>query len=129
MIEENTRGLQPLLTSLLSLTSSTGTLLCCALPAILVSAGLGTTVISLVGAAPWLVELSQHKGWLFGGAGVMLTLAGWAQMRARSMPCPLNEMGRHCARMRRVSLAIYIFSVVLFSVGLFFAYIAPVLFF
>ncbi len=129
MIKENSQGWRPLLTSMLSLTSSSGTLLCCALPAALVAAGLGTTAISLVSAAPWLVELSRHKGWLFLGAGIMLAVAGWMHWRARSMPCPLTEMGRHCARLRRFSFSVYIFSVALYGIGLFFAYIAPVLFF
>ena len=45
--------------SAFSLLFAGGTLVCCALPSLLVSLGLGSTVAALVGAAPWLVTLSQ----------------------------------------------------------------------
>ena len=48
-----------------SLFSSFSTLICCALPSVLVLLGMGTTVASLLSAAPWLVSLSRHKIWTF----------------------------------------------------------------
>jgi len=56
----------------LSLFSSLGTLLCCALPSLLVLFGLGATVGSLLTAVPWLVSLSHHKNWVFTVAGVLI---------------------------------------------------------
>src|SRR5437762_13563032 len=56
----------------LSLFSSLGTLLCCALPSLLVLFGLGATVASALAAAPWLVWLSQHKHWTFAIAGALI---------------------------------------------------------
>jgi mercuric ion transport protein len=44
-----------------SLFTSLGTLLCCALPSLLVLIGLGATVASVVSAAPWLIAFSRHK--------------------------------------------------------------------
>ena len=41
------------------------------LPSILVLLGLGTTVASLLSAAPWLVSLSRHKIWTFSIAGTL----------------------------------------------------------
>jgi mercuric ion transport protein len=55
-----------------SLFSSFSTLLCCALPSVLVLLGLGTTVASLLSAAPWLVSLSRHKAWTFSIAGTLI---------------------------------------------------------
>ena len=55
-----------------SLFSSFSTLICCALPSILVLLGLGTTVASLLSAAPWLVSLSRHKIWTFTIAGTLI---------------------------------------------------------
>src|ERR1700709_2426100 len=55
-----------------SLFSSFGTLICCALPSVLVLLGLGTTVASLLSAAPWLVSLSRHKIWTFSIAGTLI---------------------------------------------------------
>ena len=51
--------------SYISLFTSFGTLLCCALPSLLVLLGLGATVASFLSAVPWLVVLSRHKTWVF----------------------------------------------------------------
>src|SRR5437764_15400703 len=58
--------------SYLSLFTSFGTLLCCALPSLLVLVGLGASVASALSAAPWLVALSRHKNWTFAVAGVLM---------------------------------------------------------
>jgi mercuric ion transport protein len=58
--------------SYFSLFTSLGTLLCCALPSLLVLAGLGASVASLLSAAPWLVSLSRHKPWTFGISGTLI---------------------------------------------------------
>ena len=58
--------------SYLSLFTSIGTLLCCALPSLLVLFGLGATVASVLSEAPWLVALSHHKNWVFLMAGVLI---------------------------------------------------------
>lgn len=55
-----------------SLFSSFSTLICCALPSVLVLLGMGTAVASLLSAAPWLVSLSRHKTWTFSIAGTLI---------------------------------------------------------
>ena len=55
-----------------SLFSSFSTLICCALPSVLVLLGMGSAVASLLSAAPWLVSLSRHKIWIFCIAGVLI---------------------------------------------------------
>lgn len=55
-----------------SLFTSLGTLLCCALPSLLVLIGLGATVATVLSAAPWLVSLSRHKGWVFAVSGTLI---------------------------------------------------------
>ena len=55
-----------------SLFGSFSTLICCALPSVLVLLGLGTTVASLLSAAPWLVSFSRHKVWTFSIAGTLI---------------------------------------------------------
>jgi hypothetical protein len=77
-IEERSR--RSSLLNYFSLFSSFGTLLCCALPSVLVLLGLGTTVASLLSAMPWLVNLSRHKIWTFSISGVWsarLELCQW----------------------------------------------------
>src|SRR5881275_356872 len=56
----------------LSLFTSLGTLLCCALPSLLVLLGLGATVATVLSSVPWLVSLSHHKVWVFAVAGVLI---------------------------------------------------------
>ena len=59
--------------SYLSLFTSIGTLLCCALPSLLVLFGLGATVASVLSEVPWLVTMSHHKHWVFVVAGIMIS--------------------------------------------------------
>ena len=56
----------------LSLFTSFGTLLCCALPSLLVLLGLGSTVASFLSAVPWLVNLSRQKTWVFAISGLLI---------------------------------------------------------
>src|ERR1700741_5031127 len=56
----------------LSLFTSFATLLCCALPSLLVLLGLGATVASFLSAVPWLVTLSRHKVWVFAVSGLLI---------------------------------------------------------
>lgn len=108
-----------------SLFTSAGTLICCALPALLVSIGAGATLAGLVSAVPELVWLSKHKEMVFGGAAVMLVIAGILQYRARNLPCPADKkLAKACAQTRTISVWIYGFSVVIYMVGFFFAFIA-----
>lgn len=113
-------------TSLLSLLTSSSTLICCALPALLVSLGAGATLAGLVSAVPQLVWLSAHKGAVFTLAGLMLGVAGALQWRARFLPCPIDpQLAAACRRTRRLSLALYLFSLAAYAIGLTFAYILP----
>jgi len=66
-----------------SLFTSFGTLVCCALPALLVTLGLGATLAGLVATAPWLVALSKYKIWTFSIAGLLLLLSGYAQHKSK----------------------------------------------
>ena len=58
-----------------SLFTSVGTLLCCALPSLLVLAGLGASVASTLSSLPWLVTLSRHKNWTFSISGALIALS------------------------------------------------------
>lgn len=114
--------------SWVSIFTSSGTLICCALPALLVSIGAGASLASLLGNVPQLIWFSENKTPVFLFAGVMLTIAGYFQYRNRSAPCPVDPaLARACMATRKQSWRIYIFSLVLFAIGGFFAFIAPLL--
>jgi mercuric ion transport protein len=57
-----------------SLFTSLGTLLCCALPSLLVLFGLGASVASMLTFLPWLVTLSRRKQWTFALSGLLIGL-------------------------------------------------------
>jgi hypothetical protein len=109
----------------LTLFGSLGTLLCCALPALLVSIGAGAAMASLVTAVPQLVWISEHKLPLFVFAGLMLAIAGVSAYRNRSMPCPIDPaQAKSCRRMRRWSAGVFVISAVLYGIGFYFAFVA-----
>jgi hypothetical protein len=112
--------------SWLSIFTSTSTLICCAIPALLVALGAGASLASLLGNVPQLIWFSENKTMVFLFAGIMLAVAGYFQYRNRSAPCPVDPaLARACMATRKQSWRIYIFSLVLFAIGGFFAFIAP----
>lgn len=112
--------------SLLSLFTSGGTLICCALPALLVSLGAGAALSSLVAAVPQLVWFSLHKDIVFGAGALMLAAAGLLQWRARSLPCPADPaLAAACGASRRSAARLYLVSLAIYLTGAFFAFLAP----
>jgi hypothetical protein len=109
-----------------ALIASTGTLLCCVLPAVMVALGAGAVLAGLVGAVPQLVWMSEHKGLVFGVAALLLAVSGIALWQARSIACPTDPtLARECTRLRWVSHRVYVVAVVAFVVGATFAFILP----
>jgi hypothetical protein len=108
----------------LTILSSFSTLLCCALPALLVSLGAGAVLASLITAVPQLVWLSEHKIPLFAFAGLMLALSGVSAYRNRNAPCPADPaQAKSCMRLRRWSARVFYFSVAVYVIGFFFAFL------
>jgi hypothetical protein len=114
------------LASVFSLLTSGGTLICCALPALLVGIGAGAAMSSLVTNVPQLIWFSEHKLEVFLFAALMLLISGGLQWRARSLPCPADPaLAATCMATRKASWRVYLFSVLIFLIGGFFAFIAP----
>lgn len=112
--------------SVLSLFASSSTLICCALPALLVALGAGAVLSSLVAVFPQLVWVSEHKEVVFVLAGLMLSASGVLQWRNRNAPCPIDPALRDaCLRTRTWSARVYGVSVLLYLVGGWFAFVAP----
>lgn len=110
----------------MSLLASSGTLVCCAIPAVLVALGAGAALSSLISAFPQLVWLSERKEELFTFAGVMMIASGWLQWRNRTAPCPVDPRLRDaCLHTRKASLRIYAASVAFYLIGSWFAFVQP----
>lgn len=111
-----------------ALLTSSATLVCCVLPAVLVSLGAGAAVVGLVSTFPQLVWLSEHKAAVFGVAGLLLAASGWLLWHARRLPCPVDPAAaRSCTRLRRISSVLYGISAVAFCAGATFAFVLPLL--
>jgi hypothetical protein len=110
--------------------SSVGTLLCCALPSLLVLLGFGATVASALSAAPWLVTLSRNKGAVFAVAGLLI--AGNFYYTYRLAPRLLVSSGAcraddpsACRDATRVSRVLLWISAALFLAGAGVAFVLP----
>lgn len=115
-------------TSVLSLFASSSTLVCCALPALLVALGAGAALSSLVSVFPQLVWLSEHKVELFVFAGLAMAVSGGLQWRNRHAPCPADPaLRRACLATRKTSLRVYGVSVLVYLAGAWFAFVQPLL--
>lgn len=110
--------------SWLTLFTSAGTLICCALPIVFVMLGLGASVAAVTSTVPLLVTLAVHKIWVFAGSALMLLISGWLLYRP-GRACPSDpELARLCARAERWNRRIHGFSVAIWGIGLFAAYLA-----
>ena len=113
----------------LSLFASTSTLLCCALPALLITVGAGAVMAGLTAAVPGIMWLSANKGPLFLASGVLLSASALMQWRARNAPCPADpEQAAACNALRVLSRRILISSSAVYVTGVFFAYLWPAIF-
>jgi hypothetical protein len=75
-----------------------------------------------------LVTLSQHKGWVFGGAGLLMALnvvyvyGLTPRLRAAHRTCPSDDAGSPCGPAERFTRVMLWTSVALYGVGAFTAY-------
>lgn len=112
----------------LSLFTSFGTVMCCALPSLLVLLGLGATVASALTVMPWLITLSQHKLLLFAVSGgliagnVFYLYAVAPRLKARGEACTIEEPGG-CDTASQVSRALLWVSVIVYLIGFSVAYL------
>lgn len=110
-----------------SLFSSFSTLLCCALPSVLVLLGMGTTVASLLSVAPWLVSISRHKVWTFSVAGVLIALSFvmtyWIAPRLGAGAVCEADDPTTCAEVSKISRVILWGSAAVWLCGFFVAYV------
>lgn len=119
-------NLRTFMLEVLTLISSFSTLVCCALPAALVSIGAGVALAGIVTAVPQLVWLSEHKIALFGFASLMLVLSGVSTYRGHRAPCPTDPaQANSCMRLRRWSARVFYFAITMFVTGFFFAFLLP----
>ena len=107
----------------LALFTSATTLICCALPAMLVMVGMGAVWSGVIGTVPGITWFGTNKHLVFSVTGLVLAASGSWQWHARTLPCPADPIkARACTRLRRISWTLWGISVATFIIGGFFAF-------
>lgn len=117
--------------SYFSLFTSLSTLLCCALPSLLVLFGLGASVASTLSFLPWLVTLSRHKQWTFSISGGLIALSFlnmyYIAPRFRAQECGPDDPSA-CADASKLSTILLWVSAGIYLAGFFVSYVlGPIL--
>lgn len=108
----------------LALFSTTGTLICCALPILLVSLGMGATVASLISSFPILVTLSEHKIWVFSISALVL-LFSFISLFHSGRSCPADpHLGHLCQKSHDWNRRLLWLSLFIWSIGFFASFLA-----
>ena len=84
--------------SWITLLASTGTLLCCALPILMVSLGFGAVVATLTSSLPVLVTLAEYEPWMFSVSALLLGSTAWV-LWVRPQQCPSDPaLAERCTK-------------------------------
>lgn len=109
--------------ALFTLLLSLSTLICCVLPIIFVSLGLGVAIVALITYAPFLVTLSQYKLSIFIGSALLLVFTAWLLWRS-SRTCPADRrLAILCTFLTRWNKRIFWASVVIWTIGFVVTYV------
>lgn len=119
------------LLSYFSLFTSVSTLLCCALPSLLVLFGLGASVASMLSFLPWLVTLSHYKRVTFFVSGAFIALSFvnmyYVVPRLKVQQCSADNPTA-CEDVSRASKVLLWVSGVIYAVGFTVAFVpGPIL--
>ena len=105
----------------LTLFITSSTLLCCALPVLLVTLGFGAVVASLNYNIPGLVFLSENKLWTLLLSAIMLMFLAWVIWRPNQSCPPEPELAKQCHTAKRWNKRIFWLSVAIWGIGFFFS--------
>ena len=111
-----------------SLFGSLSTLLCCALPVTLVTIGMGATFASFTSTFPQVIWLIEKKNYLFIITAALLILSFFLMKRADRLACPIDPNQRAvCEATKPLSWKLFWFSIIVYSIGLIFSFILPLI--
>lgn len=112
----------------LVLFATSTTLVCCALPIILVTVGLGAVSAALFSNLPFLVTLAKFKLWFFAGSGLLLALSGWLLYRP-GRACPIDPvLAKQCEKAHKWNMRVFWAGTAIWAIGFAAAYLSlPIL--
>ncbi len=122
------KNMQDNLIRFLALFGSTGTLLCCALPAALAAIAGGAAISAYVSAFPSVIPLSRHKGWMFLIAGALIAFNGFLTFRPQGRLACAMTGGNGCKVAGTFSKFMFWIAATIYMAGAFMSYgIVPLL--
>lgn len=102
---------------------ASGTLLCCALPILLVTLGFGAMVASLNYNIPGLIFLAENKVWTLTISAMLLMLLAWVVWRP-NQHCPTDsKLAEICQKSKLWNKRIFWISSVIWIIGFFTSYL------
>ena len=115
--------------SVVTLFTSSGTLLCCVLPAVVATIAGGAAVSSMLSAFPFLIPLSMNKEWIFLIAAILISINGYMVFKPnQEVVCDVDKGEDGCEVTGRFNKRMFYISVTVLAVGAFFAYaLVPIL--
>ena len=110
----------------IALLTSLSTLICCTLPAVMITLGMGAALSSLTSNVPQLIWLSERKPLVFGVSFILLSLAWGVRYLTRNMPCPTDPaQARVFSRLHKIGEWVLYIGFGVWAVGAFSAFILP----
>ena len=108
--------------NLILLISNGGVMLCCVLPAILVSLGLGSTMVTFLNEYPIFIKITEYKNYIFSVVLFILFFNGFVIYKNRNKFCEIEGLKNECSQVKSVSILLYIFSIIIYLISLFLSY-------
>lgn len=103
--------------------ASISTILCCALPIILVTFGMGAVFASLTVTFPFITWLAERSIYLFVIATILLLIGGYF-IFIKPGSCPANQnLAEICSKAKKFNKIIWWLSVIILLISFFFKYI------
>ena len=112
-----------------SLVTSISMCVCCALPAFLLLLGGGPILASLFTSFPKLFLIEKYNVLLFIVSGSLILASGILRWRHKNYTCPADpEEEKTCNRLNCFNKYLYIFTIIIFTIGGFSTFILPKLY-
>ena len=111
------------LLSFFGLFTSVSTILCCALPIILVTLGMGAVFANLTASLPFITWLAERSLYLFTIATNLLLIGGYF-IFIKPQTCPADKkLAEICNKTKKFNKIVWWMSVIILATSFFFKYI------
>ncbi|MFT6106313.1 MAG: hypothetical protein ACJA0S_000255 [Rickettsiales bacterium] len=116
-------GMKDYLLPFFGLFTSLSTIICCALPIILVTLGMGAVFASLTANFPFIIWLAERSLYLFIFAGTFLVVGGYF-IFIRPQTCPADKkLAQICNKTQKFNKIVWWFSLIILALSFFFKYL------